>query len=162
MQQINIRQAKAGDVSGIVKLYLGWQEYKEVLPDELIAPEKEEDLLPYIIDGKMGRLYLVVVNEEQSLIGVCYLDLGFEAFQVIRIGDFIIEENYRGKGVGKQIIDYIKKYCQERGVKKLWLWTQEELTGAINFYKKNDFEIEGKQKSQFLGKDALLMGLVID
>lgn len=95
------------------------------------------------------------------MIGVCYLDISFESFQVIRIGDFIVDKDYRNKGIGKQMLEYIKDYSKGRNVKKLWLWTQEELTDAIKFYENNGFIMEGKQKSQFFGKDALLLGFVL-
>ena len=74
----------------------------------------------------------------------------------------IVKENYRKKGVASSLIIKVKKFATENNVKKIWLWTQEELTDAIKCYEKNGFKLEGIQKSQFCGKDALLYGLILE
>jgi ribosomal protein S18 acetylase RimI-like enzyme len=161
MNSAAIREANVNDIPQIVHLYLGLQEYKGILPDELISPANDKDLVPFITGKSTSRKYIVALDEKQNIVGVCYLDVSFEKLQAFRIGEFIVDKQFRNQGIGKQMLTYIKKYCKERNVKKLWLWTQEELTEAIHFYEKNGFSIEGKQKAQFLGKDALLMGQVI-
>jgi PhnO protein len=161
MDNVSIRQAEVKDISQIINLYLGWQEFKGILPDEIIVPETEECLSPYISGKNSNRRYFVIIDDKQNLIGVCYLDISFESFQVVRIGNFIVDKHHRNKGIGKQMIAYIKNYCKDKNVKKIWLWTQEELVDAIKFYEKNGFVLEGKQKAQFLGKDALVFGLII-
>ena len=71
----------------------------------------------------------------------------------------IVKKKYRKKGVGLALVEYVKKYARDNNVHKIWLWTQSELTSAISLYEKCGFKMEGVQKGQFCGKDALLFGL---
>jgi len=79
----------------------------------------------------------------------------------IRLGDMFVDKEFRGKGVASAMIDKIIEYAREKEVKKIWLWTQEELKDAIRLYEKKRFVFEGRQKKQFCGKDALVYGLVL-
>lgn len=161
MLTIHVRESKFSDLQKVIQLYSGWQEFKGVLPDELIALETESELAPYISGVDPSRRYVVAIDKRSELLGICYMDLTFEVFQVIRIGDFIVNKQYRHQGIGKKILNYIINYAKEKNIKKLWLWTQGELTEAIKFYEANGFTVEGKQKAQFLGRDAILLGLVL-
>lgn len=161
MGTVQIREATTDDIPQIVNLYLGWQEFRGILPDQLIAPQTADHISPYFNGNKNNRKYIVAVGEKDEILGVCYLDLLFKSLQTIRIGDFIVDKQYRHHGIGKKLLEYITNYSKENDIKKLWLWTQEELVEAIEFYQKNGFTIEGKQKSQFLGKDAIVLGLVL-
>ena len=55
----------------------------------------------------------------------------------IHINSFAIKKEYREKGYGTQFINKIKQYK-----KTLTLNTEEDNHKAINFYKKNDFQIK--------------------
>lgn len=49
---------------------------------------------------------------------------------------FIINKEYRGRGLGSVILRLIEKECNRRGYCYLYLWTTE----AVNFYRKNGFK----------------------
>tara|TARA_Y100000991_G_C21941226_1_gene335371 strand:- start:228 stop:653 length:426 start_codon:yes stop_codon:yes gene_type:complete len=55
----------------------------------------------------------------------------------IHINSFAIKEEYQNKGYGTQFINKIKEYN-----KTLSLNTEEENHNAIQFYKKNEFQIK--------------------
>ncbi|MFA7254259.1 MAG: GNAT family N-acetyltransferase [Patescibacteria group bacterium] len=155
---INIKKATIEDVAKIADIYKSWLNFKDVLPEKLCEPENPEDIKRNI---KNGRIYLLAEVDGEPA-GVNYIDTTFKALECIRLGDFIVKDDHRNKGVGSALIDKTIKYAKENKMKKIWLWTQEELTDAIKLYEKKSFIFEGKQKSQFCGKDALLYGLVLE
>ena len=107
------------------------------------------------IDLFIERINLISTNN--NIIYVCYTN----DFNVIGTGTIIIEpklihncsyvghiedvvtnNNYRGLGIAKNIINYLIHYGQNIGCYKIILDCNEEL---INFYKNNNFIIKGFQ-----------------
>ena len=63
------------------------------------------------------------------------------------IEDVIVDENYRKKNIGKNIIKYIVDYCKTNNFFKITLSCNKSL---INFYEKNNFEVYDIHMSQLL------------
>ena len=148
------------DIEEIAKVYLGWLDYQSILPNKLIEPETSEDLEKQFKNNSTRKY--VVARLNNKIVGVCYVDTSFSSLNSIRLGDMFVDKNHRGSGVASSLINFIIKYAKENNIRKIWLWTQEELIPAIKLYEKHGFVLEGKQKSQFCNKDALLYGLVLN
>lgn len=56
----------------------------------------------------------------------------------------------QGKGVGRLLIETIKKLAQEKGITKLSLQVLGSNQGAITFYKCMNFQQEAEKKKEFL------------
>ena len=63
------------------------------------------------------------------------------------IEDVIVDENYRKKNIGKNIIKYIVDYCKNNNFFKITLSCNKHL---INFYEKNNFKVYDIHMSQLL------------
>ncbi len=157
---MEIRFANEGDAEGICSVYDEWSKLKGMLPKGLIEPQTKEKILEDIMNENTKYRYLVAVVNGK-IAGACYIETSLIKLQTIRLGNMMVKKEYRRKGIASGLIDKVKEFALENDVKKIWLWTQEELTGAIKCYEKNGFKFEGKQKSQFCGKDALLYGLIL-
>ncbi|MCD4759639.1 GNAT family N-acetyltransferase [archaeon] len=155
---MEIRFANKKDAGEISKVYQGWSKFKGILPDELIEHETKGEIFSDI-SSKNKKYIIAIVDGE--IIGACYIEISFIKLQTIRLGNMLVKEKYRGKGIALGLINKIKEFALENNVKKIWLWTQEELIDAIKCYEKNGFKLEGKQKSQFCGKDVLLYGFIL-
>jgi len=162
MKKFSIKFAKKEDVQGIADLYNGWSEFKAILPEDLVAPESVDDLSKYFNGSDTSRIYVVAKTEDNKIVGICYIEKSFKSLKTIRLGNMLVKKDFRGQGVGTALIDKVIEYAKKNSIKKIWLWTQEELLGAIKLYEKKSFKLEGKQKAQFCGKDALLYGLVLN
>jgi|GEM_PF-5220119 hypothetical protein len=156
----SIRFATEEDVPGIVEAYSEWVEFSGILPDGLAKPDTAADLMPYFDGSNKSRKYLIA-EAMGKILGACYLDVAYVDLQCVRLGDAMVRREYRGKGIGTKAIDEIIKFAKENKVRKIWFWTQLELSGAIRLYENRGFAAEGRQTSQFCGKDALLYGMVI-
>jgi ribosomal protein S18 acetylase RimI-like enzyme len=86
-----------------------------------------------------------------------------------RISNIIIFDNdLRGKGIGKMLLDQIKIDAKKRGARIVVLETQSYNYKAISFYEKNGFEIIGFDLFAYSNSDIknhnirIEMGLRID
>jgi len=53
------------------------------------------------------------------------------------IEDFVVGKTARGKGIGTQLFNFVKQYCQENNIKVIKLDSGVDLTDAHRFYEKN-------------------------
>ena len=86
-------------------------------------------------DGK-ELLYLVMPEESPEVIGViglCDFD-DLEEFRHLRpwICAFIVREDLRGMGIGRQIISEIEHMAKSFGIETVYLWTEDQ----VGFYLK--------------------------
>jgi len=63
-----------------------------------------------------------------------------------------ILENFQGNGIGKWILEEVKKIAKSKQKKFLWLGVWEENVGAIRFYKKQGFSKFGTHP-YYVGSD---------
>ncbi len=157
----DIKYAEPRHSKGIVEAYKDWDEFKGILPDELILSNSEEDILKYLEDPNSSKKYIVAETKDKNVIGVCYIDTTFQSLKTIRIGDMMVKKEFRKKGVGSALVEEIINFAKKNNILKIWLWTQDILAPAIKLYEKKGFIMEGKQFSQFCGRDAVLYGLVL-
>jgi len=156
----SVEFAVKDDIGQIAEVYSEWSKFKGILPDELIKPDTVEDLGQYFDGSNKSRKYLVA-RAGGEILGVCYLDITYIDLGCVRLGDAMVREGYRGIGIGTKAIREIVKFARENKVKKIWFWTQQELSGAIRLYENRGFILEGRQAGQFCGKDALLYGMIM-
>ena len=89
------------------------------------------------------------------------LVLGICVFQVVldeaQINFFVINQNYRKKGYGTYLMNYLIKQCETLNIKKLLLEVSLTKTTAEKFYSRFDFYTVGIRTNYYKdGSDALL------
>lgn len=60
---------------------------------------------------------------------------------VLNIGLIAVDENIRGKGIGRKLIDAVCLYAQQNRFEKISVVTQAANENAMNFYYKNKFHV---------------------
>lgn len=92
--------------------------------------------------------------EDESAIIICAFDndklLGFiwgyerevNENKRIHINYFIVNSNYRKQGIGKRLIEKIYKIAKNRNIAKIELMVTAQNKEAVDFYKKQNFNIE--------------------
>lgn len=158
---MEIRIATLKDIDELVDIYSEWSKFKDVLPTALIESDTHDNLKKYFDGSSTTRIYLLAIDEVGISLGACYIDISFLGLNNVRLGDMMIKEKYRGRSVGSKLIEEVIAYARNNNVKKIWLWTQEELKPAIQLYEKMGFVLEARLIKQFCGKDALQFGLVL-
>lgn len=98
---------------------------------------------------------ILVYEAEESIKGfLMYTELE----ETVDIGDIIVKEEERNKGIASCLMDYMLSDIKE-SVKLLTLEVRKSNTPAIQLYKKFGFEVVYIRKKYYLdGEDAYLMG----
>jgi ribosomal protein S18 acetylase RimI-like enzyme len=99
-----------------------------------------EDIIYKPTEKKVNAILTEYNNDENKILFGYFLDkkligvIGIEENDIIIIWDFGMHKNYRNKGYGTKLMDYIKNKYSE---KKLYLTTDDD---AIGFYKKYGYK----------------------
>ena len=59
--------------------------------------------------------------------------------KVLVLDDLYIREAFRGKGHGKEVIEYLLNYARDKGYKRLQFQSEFTNTGAAAFYRSIGF-----------------------
>lgn len=54
---------------------------------------------------------------------------------------FILDEAYRGRGIGRTMLQRALNFCQDKGFTKVYLWTADQLPQSRHLYESAGFEI---------------------
>lgn len=111
------------------------------LIQELAVYEREPEAVTVDIDAfrqfyEEGRFELIVAVEGEQVVGMA---LFYEAYSTWKgkymyLDDFVVQEQARGKGIGKQIFDTLLALVEERNMAFLKWQVLEWNEPAIRFY----------------------------
>ena len=104
----------------------------QVLLDPISVP------VSFINQPKEKDDFLIAAFEADEMIGCCVLT-PFDG-DLVQLRQMAVLDDYQGKGVGKEIIDFGERLALEKGFKKLRMHARGV---AVPFYKKNDYVIVG-------------------
>lgn len=102
--------------------------------------KEHQQLLPDGLQSKNQYLFSIMDDEMNKKLGVLWVNIeNNQAF----IYDFRIDEEYRGKGYGKQALAAMDEKLTAMNVKSVGLHVLGDNIGAQELYKKMGFEITG-------------------
>ena len=88
------------------------------------------------------------------VIGICVLHVVLDEAQ---INFFVVNQNYRKKGFGTYLMNYLIKQCEKLKINKLLLEVSHTNVTADKFYTSFDFSTGGIRRNYYKdGSDALL------
>ena len=88
------------------------------------------------------------------VVGICVFHVVLDEAQ---INFFVVDEKYRKKGFGSQLMSYLIKKCEKSNIKKLFLEVSQTNVEAQKFYSHFNFSTTGIRKNYYKdGSDALL------
>jgi GNAT superfamily N-acetyltransferase len=70
-------------------------------------------------------------------------------------------DEYQRIGIGLMLLKKAEYYARENHAFKIWMDTSTRLTDAIEFYKKNNYEIVGMLRKHFWGEDIILLEKIL-
>ncbi|MDL4842057.1 GNAT family N-acetyltransferase [Aquibacillus rhizosphaerae] len=100
----------------------------------ILVAEKDNELVGYLI---------VIGGNAQRNKHSAYIVIG-------------ILKGYRGKGIGKQLINKLDQWAANQNVSRLELTVVTKNEGALSLYKKLGFEIEGIKRNSLLINDEFV------
>lgn len=85
---------------------------------------------------------VAIINDEivGYLAGSINKKVSYEEIQCGEINNMFIKNQYRGKVIGKILINNFKEYCISIGINNLIVTASAENINAIGFYRRNSFK----------------------
>ena len=144
MDKIQIRQATLNDTEAIQKLNHELFKLEKKCFDSTLITD-----WPLSKDGKhyfedlIKNAYVIVATENDNIIaylaGSISDKCSYSLLQYGEINNMYVDSRYRGKGIGKALVDNFKKYCAERNIRNLRVVASAKNKNAQEFYKKQGF-----------------------
>jgi GNAT superfamily N-acetyltransferase len=129
--EIYIRQIEIEDAEAIARLsgQFGYPSTTEETKDRIIWLSNYPDNCGYVAfyDTKMVAWIHV------------FLAVHVESEPFFEIGGLVVDENYRGNGIGKQLVDKVILWCKNKGKYRLRVRCNVKRIRAHEFYKKLGF-----------------------
>ncbi len=88
--------------------------------------------------------YWVALNSRNEIIGIVGIYFrGCDEKDVLWVSWFCVDENYRKKGIGNELLSHVIKYAKERNKKRFKIYTSnlKEENDAQILYEKHNFKI---------------------
>ena len=103
---------------------------------------------------KKEGIEVLGLSYENLIVGICVFQVVLDEAQ---INYFVINQNFRKKGYGSFLMNYLIKRCRKQNIRKLLLEVSYNNKIAKNFYSRFNFSTVGLRKNYYKdGSDALL------
>lgn len=144
---MNIREYQEKDRPALLEMIAILQDYEAVMqPGMLPGSEMAEKMLVHTLSEckeKDGKIYLADVDDK--VVGFVYFfvlkeetDLMYYDPEItsVYVSDYLVLEEYRGKGIGRALMEKVEEYAKELGIKKIKLTVLAKNSLARETYKK--------------------------
>lgn len=112
--------------------------------------ERKESALHVIVRLLISQRRTVTFLAFSEKLDVGFVSVVFPKFAKLKGNAYLtiaVREKYRGKGVGSALMEKAENYAKTRGVRRMELEVFGKNIGAIELYKKRNYEIEGVKKN---------------
>lgn len=130
--EIKIRKATSQDMSSVFEMVKTLALYEK-------APEEvKTSLEEYIRDFEAEIFDVLVADKDGEVIGIALYFLTFSTWKgrMMFLEDFVVNDEYRGIGIGKFLFDSLIEQAQALGCKLMKWQVLDWNEPAINFYNK--------------------------
>jgi len=157
--RVTIREAEENDADAIKRIVDSVAKEKYY-----IVPERSRENWKQAIKEIKERKGLILVAEINEMpVGMAHLVPGrFEKNKHVGFLGICILKEFRGKGIGTKMMEYMIKWAKEhRELEKISLNVFSTNRVAIKLYRKFGFEIEGICKKQFKIEDKYVDEIIM-
>ena len=132
---IKIRELTIHDVKNLINL----------LEQLWIGKQIDSDAVERIIEKGLSNDYQIYIcaTDNEKLIGYCSLTIKNNLWTLANLGnvdEFVVDNEYRNRGIGKILMSEIEKIAKNHGCKRLELDSSFHRTIAHGFYERLGFD----------------------
>ncbi|WP_299692129.1 GNAT family N-acetyltransferase [uncultured Vibrio sp.] len=85
--------------------------------------------------------FISCVDNKPAGFAVCFESFStYRAQRVMNIHDFMVSDNFRGKGLGKAQLNGVEQYCRDNGYLKITLEVGDDNLAAKKLYSSCDYQ----------------------
>ena len=150
MSEINIRRAKDDDIPTRVNLLFQVHEvHHKARPDLFKADAKKytDEQLKEILSNDKTPVF--VAESDGKILGYAFCihkqfinDNNMTDVKTLYIDDLCVDENERGKHIGKKLYDFVVSYARENGYYNVTLNVWADNKKAVGFYEKIGLRVQ--------------------
>lgn len=139
--EVKIRKARIEDMPRVLELIQELATYEKA-PDEMINTVENLEKDGF---GDKKIFDCIVAENEENIVGFAIYFTGYSTWKgrTLYLEDFIVSEQYRGKGYGKLLFEEVLNEARRRKVKRMDWQVLEWNEPAIQFYKKYKATLDG-------------------
>jgi GNAT superfamily N-acetyltransferase len=133
MPTMSVRFAEPSDVPEILAMIKELAEYEKE-PDAVVATE---DLLHVALFGDNPAVFALVAVVDGAAVGFALWFRNFSTWlgrHGIYLEDLYVRPEFRGRGIGKQLLVELARICEDRDYGRLEWWVLDWNTPAWDFY----------------------------
>ena len=106
-----------------------------------MSEEKQTKLINGMKNNKSAFVLFAIINDQIVGMVTCFVNFStFKAKPYLNIQDFIIFKEFRGIGIGKELMGRCIHIARKRDYCKITIGVRDDNLPAMNFYKSLDFE----------------------
>ncbi|MGG3572882.1 helix-turn-helix domain-containing GNAT family N-acetyltransferase [Bacillus gobiensis] len=109
----------------------------------------DQSFLEYLHETFDGEIEKIWIAESGGRFAGC-VGLVKQNEKTVQLRWFLVDEAFRGKGIGTQLLQKLVTYCKEKEFERVFLWTVSSMSTARPLYKKIGFEITEVKEEQLL------------
>ena len=102
-------------------------------------------------DPKKERAWIAEKDGEN----VGFVMLIKKSDEVAKLRMLLVDPKARGLGIGKRLVEECIRFAQQRGYKKMTLWTNDILVAAIHIYRECGFKMVGEERHHSFGHEMV-------
>ena len=144
-----IRKARKGDIRRIIELLHQVNMVHHVIRPDLFKPHttkyNEQQLETMLNDGSRP----IFVFDDGIVLGYAFCQVSeimndqlLEDIKTLYIDDICVDENARGKHVGKALYEYVRDYAKSIGCNNITLNVWEGNEAALRFYRSMGMQVQ--------------------
>ena len=127
----SIKEATLNDFDkGLLKVFIEGYRYHQNGRPDIFANISDNDLKNDLIEN-FDRLNTIVILEDESIVGYLSYKIKEKHTKKMDVDQLVILEQYRGKGLGKQLMDEAKKIAIDYGCDRIelncWMFNENAL-----------------------------------
>lgn len=131
-----VRPATGSDVSAIYTLIRHLAEFEKA-PGEVVNTEQELFEHGFVQQPPLYHAWVAETNGgDIAGMALCYVRYSTWKGPVLYLEDIVVEDKYRGQGMGLALFEACLTFCREKGYRRMTWQVLDWNESAISFYKK--------------------------
>ena len=129
---LKIRRAQSGDIDSLVSLL---EELFSIEEDFTFDAERQRRGLQLMLESPLSCV--LAAEADRSVIGMCTGQLMIstaEGSASLLVEDVVVTRDWRGKGVGRKLLDRIAQWAAEQGANRMQLLADRTNKAGLDFY----------------------------
>ena len=134
MASIRVRPAQLNDMDALVSLL---QALFAIEDDFSPDPDRQRKGLTRFLDGCGKHRCILVADADGQVVGMATLQILISTAEGGPVGlveDVAVRNAFRGRGIGRQLMDALAAWAAERGLTRLQLLADRDNQPALDFY----------------------------